>query len=290
LFTLPLVRVELCLAIGFLLLFAVLGPLGTYNVANLPLRFAYWGLCAITCWPICRGHDAMILYVTRSWTPSLIVLATTFGTLITAIPCAAVVATLYRAFFGHLPPPTIIETYVVLAQILVGSITLLHYIGCQFVKLRFSSSGMSAVPSRAPLPERVTENRQREPLRTVAAERVLQDGSEPPERFLRHLPGRVGRDIVAMKAAEHYVDVTTTKGTALILMRFGDAVIELGHLGVRVHRSHWVAFRHAEHLDQVGNRIYLRLSTGQTVPVSRTYLDAVRKSLKRRPRHRELSP
>ena len=71
-----------------------------------------------------------------------------------------------------------------------------------------------------------------------------------------------------MKAAGHYVNVTTTAGTAIILLRFQDACAELGDLGMQVHRSYWVAHTHVAAIEHPGE---LRLTTGDMVPVSRPF-------------------
>lgn len=93
--------------------------------------------------------------------------------------------------------------------------------------------------------------------------------------FFRRLPAALGHDIVYLKMRDHYVEVFTTKGRTTVLMRFGDAVAELEGLGLRVHRSYWVAYAHAERLPQRGPRSYLRITGGHQIPVSRPYLQAV---------------
>ena len=60
-------------------------------------------------------------------------------------------------------------------------------------------------------------------------------------------------------------------------MRFVDAVAELdGAGGLRVHRSYWVARHHVEGAARQDGRTTLRLTGGHEVPVSRTYMAAVR--------------
>ena len=73
-----------------------------------------------------------------------------------------------------------------------------------------------------------------------------EDAPRPPahrntaaERFFERIPEAVGRDIIFLKVTGHYVEVTTTVGSAVTLMRFSDAVTELGDLGMRIHRSYW---------------------------------------------------
>ena len=66
-------------------------------------------------------------------------------------------------------------------------------------------------------------------------------------------------------------------GSTLVLMRFVDAVGELdGAGGLRVHRSYWVASNHVEGTARRNGRTTLRLTGGHEVPVSRTYMAAVR--------------
>jgi DNA-binding LytR/AlgR family response regulator len=78
---------------------------------------------------------------------------------------------------------------------------------------------------------------------------------------------------------DHYVQARTALGTTLILMRFRDAVAELGDSGVQVHRSWWAAFGAMEAIERDGRGARLRLRGGATLPVSRACLPAVREAL-----------
>lgn len=77
--------------------------------------------------------------------------------------------------------------------------------------------------------------------------------------------------LIALSAEDHYLRVHTDRGDALILMGLSQAVAALGpRRGVRIHRSHWVAF---DALPAEGYRRStgeLRLDGGLTLPVSRT--------------------
>ena len=101
------------------------------------------------------------------------------------------------------------------------------------------------------------------------------------DRFYDRLPFRVGRDVILLRVDDHYIDVYTTAGHAIILMRLGDAVTYLGDMGMQVHRSYWVAHRHVKGLVRKENRTLLRLTGGHEVPVSRSYGRAVRESIRR---------
>ena len=60
-------------------------------------------------------------------------------------------------------------------------------------------------------------------------------------------------------------------------MRLSDAIAETrGIDGLQIHRSHWVARNAIVGLTRENGRPVVALVTGVTLPVSRTYLDAVR--------------
>lgn len=103
------------------------------------------------------------------------------------------------------------------------------------------------------------------------------DGENP---FLRRLPAELGRDLLSLQMQDHYVQVRTALGTTLLLMRFRDAVAELGEAGIQVHRSWWAAFDAMEVLERDGRSARLRLRGGSTLPVSRACLPAVREAVR----------
>jgi len=83
-----------------------------------------------------------------------------------------------------------------------------------------------------------------------------------------------------LQAQDHYVDVKTTLGNELILIRLSDAIKELGEDdGVQVHRSWWVAKKHMVKEKRVDNKPSLVLSDQTVVPVSRTYRAQVTEAL-----------
>ena len=78
--------------------------------------------------------------------------------------------------------------------------------------------------------------------------------------------------ILRMRMRDHYVDVFTESGVESILMRFSDALEEVNGLeGMRVHRSHWVARDEIRQGVIRQGRLFLKLSDGAEVPVSRGY-------------------
>lgn len=87
-------------------------------------------------------------------------------------------------------------------------------------------------------------------------------------------------DVIYVQVSGHYIDVVTTTGSAVLLMRLADAMAALGERGMQVHRSYWVAFRHMRRLIRRDHRMVLRLSDGQEVPVSRPHVRSVRDRIK----------
>jgi len=89
--------------------------------------------------------------------------------------------------------------------------------------------------------------------------------------FWSRVPQTLGRDLVALSAELHYIRVYTTKGDALILYPFGQAVKDLSNFeGAQIHRSHWVAFAHVQSVQPRGQGAICQLSGGLSLPVSRT--------------------
>jgi len=113
-----------------------------------------------------------------------------------------------------------------------------------------------------------------------SADIVALDNMSMP-RLYQRLPSHLREgQIVSMSMQDHYVEVTTTLGNEMILMRLSDAIDLLdGMSGAQTHRSHWVARGHAMGLSRVARRHELTLSDGRSLPVSNSYKDAVERML-----------
>jgi hypothetical protein len=119
----------------------------------------------------------------------------------------------------------------------------------------------------------------RAPLLPPPAEGLTSYGASS-HALLSRLPGRLGKEIVALEADDHYLRVHTTLGSDLILMRLSDAIAAIGpDVGLQVHRSWWVAHDAVSEYVRSQQRAYLKLNNGLLVPVGRTYLAAVRSRL-----------
>lgn len=101
--------------------------------------------------------------------------------------------------------------------------------------------------------------------------------------FLDRLPIELGTNIVSLTTRDHYVEVTTNKGSDLILMRFSDAIDELLPIrGIQIHRSHWIAAQGFRKLKREKGKLVAELTDGRTLPVSRTYAESARAFFGRR--------
>ena len=95
--------------------------------------------------------------------------------------------------------------------------------------------------------------------------------------FLSRLPTHLGRDLLHLHMQDHYVEAHTGRGSTLVLMRFRDALREVDGIdGMQVHRSHWVAGAAVARMVRRGGRLFLKLTNGSEVPVSRTFAPALK--------------
>lgn len=112
------------------------------------------------------------------------------------------------------------------------------------------------------------ETRKNEPFSSQPA--TVKTNAKPA--FLHRLPAHLGSDILSLDAQDHYVNVTTKNGSALVLIRLVDAISELEGLeGLRIHRSHWIAADAVSKTKRENGKLLVELTNGTALPVSRTY-------------------
>lgn len=94
--------------------------------------------------------------------------------------------------------------------------------------------------------------------------------------FLRLLPSNVTNGPDVIEAQENYINVYCGPQKHTILYRFKDAVAEMGDLaGLQVHRSFWVRTDAIVSFTKKQGRGEITMTSGQSVPVSRTYVKSV---------------
>lgn len=111
---------------------------------------------------------------------------------------------------------------------------------------------------------------------TADASGVADAGAEAP-RILKRIRPRLGTRLTRLSMQDHYVEVFTEKGSQLVLMRFADALEEVAPVpGWRIHRSHWVAETAMHDIRRADGKTNVVLPDGAELPISRTYLPALR--------------
>ena len=99
------------------------------------------------------------------------------------------------------------------------------------------------------------------------------------EAFFSSLPAAIGRDLVRIDADLHYLQVRTALGRATVLGSLVEVEAALAQAGLRVHRSHWVAFAHLRRVSKSAKGWACELRNGDRVPISRRRLADVRERL-----------
>ncbi len=86
--------------------------------------------------------------------------------------------------------------------------------------------------------------------------------------------------LYAVAAEDHYVRLFTSKGEALVLGKFGDAIslLEVEEQGCQVHRSWWVSLAAIEDVEKKEGQYQLHLKDGQMISVARSRVPAIREA------------
>lgn len=102
--------------------------------------------------------------------------------------------------------------------------------------------------------------------------------TRPP--LLDRLPPKFrNADLYAISSEDHYVRIHSEAGEHMLLMRLSDAEdLALPLIGLKPHRSWWVAEAGVETVAKSGGKISLTLLSGTKVPVSREGAKRVREA------------
>ncbi len=240
---------------------AVLGPFGTWDLFPTPVRLAYWGSAIAANWLLALTVvPSVVAACLRHRVSEWVGLST--GCVVAALPGAGAVAFL-NALAG-IPAESGAELGLLFLQVLFlhavfGS---LAYLLIHRPLAGRPNRATSGDPEEAPPPP---------PSGPLPA------GGDELRTLLDALPEALGRELVRLRMKDHYVEVHTPLGHALVLMRFRDALRCVAQIdGLQVHRSHWVARNAVATVTQTGGRTELRLRDGERVPVSRSFLSALR--------------
>ncbi|QDZ00736.1 LytTR family transcriptional regulator [Nitratireductor mangrovi] len=232
---------------GAALLLGLVGPFGTYDGLTLPVRLAYWAVTVLATYLTGLFCVFLLAYLTSPASP-LGMTRLGFAGAVAGVPVAAIVWLINWVVFAWPDGAAIGFVPLVFYCIVIsGLVSVLIAVFSRDYEMARAASGAAGVPQRP---------------------RIL-DRLPPAKRGrLRHL-----------SVQDHYVDVRTDRGGALLLMRLQDAVAETeGVEGLRIHRSHWVASDAVAEAVRRDGRLFLRLDDGTELPVSRSYVSDVREA------------
>jgi hypothetical protein len=217
--------------------FTILGPFGTYEILGLWERLVFWALLITGIGALM--HFAIVLGIDSRMLSALPRWSRiALGAAIAAVPAVALIIFFTGYFFESPVQPDAFP-------MLWGQVAAIGTV-----------AGIVEYRPPAPPPP--------EPERPIET------------RLHRRLPEGERHEIVSLTVRDHYVEVTTTGGQHMLLMRLTDAIDELDALpGERIHRSHWAAAAHLRRIARRGQKQVVLLSDGRELPVSKSYADAV---------------
>lgn len=220
------------------------GPFGTFSSSDLPHRAIYWAVVVVSTYALARVVIRLAVAYLPPWPPLVRAIA---EAAICGIPVTLLVLGINYFTFGDsgLDPP-----------LLWLSCTLIAFAAIAVVQL----GGLwSASPVGHP------------------PEIVQVESVEVRPAILDRVPLPLRGRLIALSVADHYVEVLTDKGSALVLMRLSDAIREAAPIpGLQIHRSHWIALDAVRRVVRTDGRVSVELGDGRRLPISRGYLPAAR--------------
>ena len=240
---------------GVVLAFAFFGPFGTYGDMGFAMRLFFWTIAIFGCGAIFWAVVFLSSRVTiiKNSKPFIRHVTIIF---ITSFPSAFLIYFINLIFRNIVFPPErwawLWFTVFVIGMIITGLIF-------------FSNLGKSLSKK---------ENHKKEVLKIqiTTDSDILQ--------FLARLPKAIGTDLVSLSMSDHYIDVTTKQGGAMVHLKFSKAMKELkNYPGLQVHRSHWVSFSAIKNAKLTGRDKSVELFDERNLPVSDKYKNDVQKAL-----------
>ncbi|KJF73825.1 LytTR family DNA-binding domain-containing protein [Agrobacterium arsenijevicii] len=236
--------------LAVLAIFIVTGPFGTSETMSFADRLLYWTVIQAGAWTI----------------------AISFSILANTMLAGSIENMLTRMMIGSLTAALPIG--------LLLTITNQVFSGKEMSFASFLKSSLSALPLCAIfcLLSYLTACQTLE----TAAEAVTDANGDADREvkstapLLERLPPQKRGELLRLSVQDHYTEVVTTRGRQLVLLRFADAMKEIGDTqGLQVHRSHWIADADVVSLRKQAGRLHVMTRDGSEIPVSRSHNMAV---------------
>lgn len=243
---------------GAALLLGMVGPFGTFDELRLLPRIAYWA--AVVLLTYAAGVSTVYFLVALFFGPrTRNLLAYLIAGAVAGLPVAAVVIALNSQLEGApsslreaMPLVLYCMAIAAVVSLLIAIFSIAASKDAEAARVRAEAAAPAAPPASPPA----------EPQRPAILDR---------------LPLNLRGRLAYMSMQDHYVEVHTDKGGTLVLMRLADAIAETGGVpGLQIHRSHWVATAAVASVLRKDGRLLLKMADGTELPVSRSYMAAVR--------------
>jgi DNA-binding LytR/AlgR family response regulator len=245
--------------VTIVLIFALTGPYGTLDRLMPGARLGYWLALHAMAWSIAIVFSVIAEILLRRHVASMFA-RMTIGSVVAALPIGFGIALVDFAFFGTLP------TMSGSLHQSLGSIPLCAL----FCILTYLTMHRQIAMAAAG-----TDLAETKTISTPAHE--IRPRTPQPPILLRLKPENRGA-LIRLTVRDHYTEVVTTRGRELVLLRFGDALMEIGNIeGIRLHRSHWVAADQIASLKRDNGKLFVIARDGAEMPVSRSYAEDVRR-------------
>ncbi len=248
----------------FVLFLTFLRPFGMDEI-NLAYAGLFWFVICFTGYAI---YSPTIFFVSRwlsnklptrlNQSPLRLILATTFASLLMGFVSPLIINGFFNSFDSYVNALPLS----ILASMFIGGII----------------SGVSSIKS--------VVLQQRASLKQAAAEielhkdQINSSKQQAQNDFVNLLPIEKRGKLICLQMDDHYLNVTTSNGSHLLLMRFKDALEKLSQFpGLQTHRSWWVALDAVQRTKKDGRKLILVMENGTEVPVSQTYLAKVKQQL-----------
>lgn len=215
----------------------VSGPFQTFDRLLLMPRIAYWLVMTFVTFGVGTFFGTLVLHLLQGLKPPEFLQPVIFG-VASGVPVTACVGVINLFVFGEFGAGSI------------GLLNLLVY--CVLI-----SAAVSVIYG------------------------YLMDADKEPvqsdSRLMQRLPANMRGQLISLSVTDHYVEVTTARGSTLVLLRLSDAMAEVGPVaGLQIHRSHWVALDGIARVHRAAGKVLVETTTGANLPVSRTYLPALK--------------
>ncbi|CAH0210961.1 hypothetical protein SRABI05_03252 [Agrobacterium fabrum] len=236
--------------LAVLAIFILTGPFGTSETMSFADRLLYWTIVQGGAWIFAISFSVIASTILAGHIGNMLT-RMMIGSLTSALPIGLLLTVTNQIFYGR---------EMALASVLKSSLSSLPLCAI-FCLLSYLTTCRSF--------EKVVE----------AATDINGDadldvkGSIP---LLERLPPQKRGELLRLSVQDHYTQIVTTRGQQLVLLRFADALKELGQTaGLQVHRSHWIADADIVSLRKQAGRLHVMTRDSTEIPVSRSYRAAV---------------